>query len=1176
MGTEDGLNQFDPLSRSVSHYTHDPLDPDSISSDFIKSLLVDRHGNLWIGTDNAGLNRYAKADLEGGTGLFRRYGHNSANGSSLSDDRITKLFEDNQGTIWIGTFNGLNALSGDQSGFVHYSHNLTNRQSIVHNTIVSIFQDRGGVLWIGTYDGLSRWNSATQFMGHHTVVSEAGGSLGSAIITSFAEKPTGEIWVGTFGSGLNLFDPATRQSDRFTGSTGGESGLQDDQVMALLVDAGGNLWVGTRSSGVSLLKKGENSFTHFRHNPHDVNSLSADTVTSILEDSSGKIWIGTYTGGLNLLDPDTGEISRFRHSSQSPRSISSDRIMALFEDSAGALWIGTHGGGLNRYDADHGTFERFQYDPQKTASISGNNVLAINEDQAGDLWIGTQGHGLNRWAREDIRNGVENFETFTESSGLASQYVYAMAVDPAGQVWLSSNKGLSKLDVETHSFKNFDTSHGLQGAEFTHGAALATSDGRLYFGGTDGFNRFDPATLVLNQNRPKVVITSVAILNQAVANLSTVIQQGLELSYEDYSVEFQFAGLDFAAPEKSRYRYRLEGLDEQWVEAGNRRYASYTNLAPGNYTFQVMAANYDDVWSDTSANVPIRVKVAPWLAWYAYIIYFSLFAAICWVVYRVQREKLRHADEVLKVNRQLAIEIRAGKRKEHALQREKERAQSYLEIADILIVVIDQKGLVRLINQKGCQTLGLEESRIIGTPWLPYVRDESKDNMRRWLSGDLNENRDAHYEISLVSVAGEIRRIMWRFAAFPDEAGEGELLLASGMDVTDIRELEKAVRVQEKLSAVGTMASGIAHDFNNILTAIIGYTMLAVEGLGDQENTKEFLHRVMEAGQRASDLVARLLSFTNLEDQELQPRDLGPVLLEATALLRGSLPATIEMSVDISRALKTVKSDSTQIHQLLMNLGTNAGKAMHGHVGVLEVLADTIYLTESAIPEDSALEAGEHLRLIVRDNGIGMTSDTLGNIFDPFFTTAGLGFGATEGTGLGLSVVHRIVTGHKGHISVESEPGEGTTITVMLPCCNEVISHREKLTQLSSSYSGRILIVDNEEWVADVCDRFLRLLGYSTTCFLQAHEALLEIKRHPEKFDLVISDQNMPHMLGSEFVGEIHKLDPGIPVILMSGNLSPVTTLDPLTSYLKKPFTIEELGRRVKKSLLDKVEPQLG
>ena len=488
------------------------------------------------------------------------------------------------------------------------------------------------------------------------------------------------------------------------------------------------------------------------------------------------------------------------------------------------------------------------------------------------------------------------------------------------------------------------------------------------------------------------------------------------------------------------------------------------------------------------------------------------------------------------------------------------------------MIVINSNGLIQLINQTGCRILGSDEDQLVGQPLLRYVHSESQEEMKKWISGDLSEDIDTHYESSVVAADQSVSHIMWRFSFMQDETGEGAFLLASGMDVTDKRELEQAIQMKEKLAAIGTMASGIAHDFNNILTAIYGYSQLAVDQVEKPAASKEFLFRVLDATERAKELVARLLSVSKPADNDFQPCDLEPILEEVIALSKATLPPGVKMAVELDSDLKPVKADSTQIHQLLMNLITNAGKAMQDGGGMLEVSAGNIYLSEDDLPAHSDLIAGDHIRLIVKDSGIGMKQELLTTIFDPFFSSTGLGFGNDEGTGLGLSIAHGVVSGHNGHISVESKPGIGSVFTVILPCCADNLIYPKKGPDETVDSEGHILIIDDEARVADVCRQLLKVLGYSTTCYLNPLKALEEFKRNPDAFDLVICDQKMPRMLGTELLDEIRKYNSTVPTILMSGNLSPLEVLDPATAYMRKPFTITDLKQHVTKSLTKKLE----
>ena len=1185
VGTNYGLYLFNTGTKAVTQFLNDPLDPHSLSDDRIRSLLWDSDGALWVGTQRAGLDRFDQA-----SGRFSHFPHDPADPLSLSNDTVTALFQDADDVVWIGTLNGLNALEPGRPGFFHYSHEVNNPFSIAHNHIMSIYQDRGGVIWIGTFDGLSYWNQSTMAMSHYAMLEGYDAGLRNNTVTSFGESRGGDVFVGTYGGGVNRFTPRTGRFSPFgpfesgiDGSGGDAAGdgpaLKDDRVMSMMVDRRDNLWVGTQGAGVGRFNLGDGTAVYFQHDAGDAGSLSANTVSAILEGADDRVWIGTYTGGLNVLDPVSLDIVSYRHSSSADDSISSDRVVALFEDSDGVLWVGTHGGGLNRFNAAAGTFERIRHDPGDINSLSGDNIFMITEQANGDLWIGTQGHGLNRWSQTDRRNGVNFFERVTKASGLASPTVYAGLWDESGYLWLSSNNGLSRFDVESRTFKHFDTSHGLQNLEFNQGAAFAAASGELYFGGINGFNVFDPAAMKPNAHAPPTVITAIAKLNKPVEHLPRVLADGLELTHEDYLVEFQFSGLDFSAPEKNRYRYRLDGLDKDWVEAGTRRYASYTNLAPGDYTFRVKAANNDGLWSTEEARLTITVVPPPWLSWYAYLLYACIFMVVALLVFRDQWEKAQRAGELTDINKVLMQEIEFGKDQELALHREEIRSQTYLDIAEIVLVAIDGDGLVRLINRKGRDLFGLVEEQILGRRWLDYIPTNYQDGMWRQIVDSFSRGYnlpDTHFECTIKTSKRENRRIMWRFAPLSNEGGD--LVLASGMDVTQVRDLEKAIRMREKLSAVGTMASGIAHDFNNILTAVYGYGMLTLKEVEDQQTPFAYVQKIVAASERASSLVTRLLTFTNLEEQDLNPCDLGPSIIEAAALLRGSLPPMIEMSVDIDQELKPVLADPTQIHQLVMNLGTNAGKAMEDQLGTMEITAHIVTLTESNLPADSELKAGEHLKIFVSDTGVGMTEETLMNIFDPFFTSLGLGFGKDKGTGLGLSVVHGIVNGHQGHVAVDSVVGQGTRFTIYLPCCVEDVTLEVVDKPGVHPDVSRILLVDDEEWVTDVSKRMLEPMGYLVTTFNHPQDAIRAFEADPNGWDVLITDQVMPVKRGLELVSEMRVLRPDLPVVLMSGNVSPFDESNPDRSivFLAKPYTLADLRSSIDDavSILHELERQ--
>jgi two-component system cell cycle sensor histidine kinase/response regulator CckA len=388
-------------------------------------------------------------------------------------------------------------------------------------------------------------------------------------------------------------------------------------------------------------------------------------------------------------------------------------------------------------------------------------------------------------------------------------------------------------------------------------------------------------------------------------------------------------------------------------------------------------------------------------------------------------------------------------------------------------------------------------------------------------------------------------------------------MLSSGMDVTELRSLERAVRIKEKLAAIGTMAGGIAHDFNNVLTAIYGYSVLSLDSIPERDPVSQYLKRIVSASERARSLVDRLLTFAHNEESDLRPCNIAPTIVEACDLLRGSLPSTIGVAVDVDQGLPAILADSTQIHQVIMNLGTNAGKAMANTTGVLSIKAESVFLKRPDLMHKSTLRAGPHVVITVTDNGVGMAVETIEHIYNPFYSSNELGFGkGKRGTGLGLSVVHSIVYGHNGYIDVSSTRNVGTTFRVYLPCCDmeEVVAAPDG--HVTDGSSSHVLFVDDEEMVGDASKRMLEKLGNSVTFLTDPFEALEVLEQDANSVDVLITDETMPGMTGSQLVGKVREFNRELPIIIVSGNLKPFRETES-TYFLRKPYTMSELDTMV-------------
>jgi diguanylate cyclase (GGDEF)-like protein len=638
IGTDGGgLNAFDRATRTFRHYSNDPADPRSLSDDRVRCVFEDRDGFLWVGTYEGGLSRLDRA-----SGTFARFQRGLAGPKTLSENRVRAIFQDRDGILWAGTDGGLNEWRPESRSFVAYRNAPADAASLSDDRVMSIYQDRAGVLWVGTQGGgVNKWNMATESFALFRVDPSGSSTFSGNTVSAFCADAKGSVWVGTY-NGLNRLDRRTGAVETFRKQPGG---LTDDRVFSLLADRAGILWIGTYEGGLNRLDPKSGRFTSYRNDPKDPGTLAGNGVTSLYEDKKGVLWIGVYRGGLNRYEPSTGRFTRYVHDAGNPKSLSDDRVIALAGDASGTLWIGTEGGGLNRLDEASGTFTRYRHDPKQPSSLSGDIVFAVHEDRLGALWVGTQGAGLDRWGREDRRVGRASFQKYGERQGLPNNTIYGLLEDEDGNLWMSTNKGLARLDPRTGGIRTYDKRHGLQSNEFNFGAAYRSGAGEMFFGGNEGFNAFFPNRIRRNNLAPPVVLTALEILNRDVKLPREFPGSGLTLTYRDSVVSFEFAALDYASPDRNRYSYKLDGFDRDWVEAHGTRRATYTNLDPGKYVFRVRGANSDGVWNQDGESLPVTVLAPPWRTWWARTLYVLAALAVLFAFWRGQVRKVAREAE---------------------------------------------------------------------------------------------------------------------------------------------------------------------------------------------------------------------------------------------------------------------------------------------------------------------------------------------------------------------------------------------------------------------------------------------------------------------------------------------------------------------------------------------------
>ncbi|HYE57087.1 MAG TPA: two-component regulator propeller domain-containing protein, partial [Rhodothermales bacterium] len=638
-----------------------------------------------------------------------------------TDDRpsfVTALSDDalDAGVLWVATLAGLVRLdtrTGTERRF------FPEGGDPAEAAFVGLVRDphTAGVLWAATRrGGIHRFD----------IRPHRGGGASAGVFTAFRHDPsnptspgetggpllvdrTGIIWVSSVG--ISRFDPAGTPFVHIRSVPRQPGSLIDPFVWALTEDRDGNLWVGTEG-GLDRLDRTTGRHTHLRHDPRDANSLSADVPTALLTDRTGALWVGQGGGGLDRLDLATGRVTRF--APQEPVGLAPGRVYALLEDRTATLWVGTAEGlsrrdphtgsfalvplssgsgktlrvndlfedaagivwaathdGLRRIEPATGLVTTFRHDPRDRSTLGATVLRTIYERprEPGILWIGTGGGGLDRF--EVRANRVIHF---TEAEGLANGYVYGILEDPSGRLWLSTNNGLSVFDPETRTFTNYTPDDGLQSPEFNGGAYSQSSrTGELFFGGINGYNVFRPSHLTRNTVPPQVSLTGLRIFNRPVVvgpdgPLKVPLAQTrvLRLDADHRSVTFEFVGLHYKNPSRNRTAYRLVGFDPGWVEGGDGRAATYTNLAPGRYTFEVKAASAHGVWS-TPVSVTVVVRPPWWRTLWAYVLYGLGLLVGLFAVDRVQRRRL------------VARERERAREQELAQAREIERAYAQLK-----------------------------------------------------------------------------------------------------------------------------------------------------------------------------------------------------------------------------------------------------------------------------------------------------------------------------------------------------------------------------------------------------------------------------------------------------------------------------------------------------------------
>jgi len=674
----------------------------------ITCIFIDSEENIWVGTD-LGLYRYDQTGHQ-----VDYFGTNPDDPSALDHLTVTAVAEDHEGRVIVGTLGGLNFFDRESRTFAHLSRDPGKNGNLNNPFVNSILADKQGNVWIGTdKGGINHYNIYQKpfFSLYHDPADP--NSLSHNTVNSIL-KEKDALWVGTAGGGLNRITAGGRKVEHFSVNPGNPDALSSNFVSSVFRGQDQKLWIGTWGGGLNkLVSLKTGKFERYLHDSGNPRSINSDFVSSIAEPDQQRLLIGTR-GGLDLFQQDE---KAFLHIHEKMQLTEPLEVGCMLIDRERRLWVGSRNGlyrlkldQLNQFDQQNQLdYDSFFNAAEDSSSLPGNYVISLYESRDGTLWIGTYGNGICRY--EEDAAGKAGFVRYSEKDGLCNNVAYSIEEDFPGYLWISTDNGLSRFNPEERSFHNFYVRDGLLSDQFYWSASDTDEDGNIYFGGIAGLNYFNARDIDLFKESNRPVFTEFSVFNNPVHigqkyHTRVILQQSvaetseLELSWKDAVFSIEFSALDYFLPEKIKYAYKMEGIDQDWVVIpATRRFANYTNLSGGDYIFRVKASNSDGVWSDNAAELKITIHPPFWkTGWFRILFVASvLILVMAYIRYRVSYLK----KQKRKLEQQVRERTEKIEEQKEKLQQQAEHLQkTNEELAEHQMLVEGQKLELELQNSK--------------------------------------------------------------------------------------------------------------------------------------------------------------------------------------------------------------------------------------------------------------------------------------------------------------------------------------------------------------------------------------------------------------------------------------------------------------------------------------------
>ncbi|WP_372757992.1 two-component regulator propeller domain-containing protein [Mariniflexile sp.] len=632
VGTSIGLKEYDSKKGFLKPATFKSVNGNFNFNEGVQSLMIDEENNFWIGTLTNGLFKIEINKLQQLVSLKH---------IPISKNRILSMLQLATNTFLFGTENdGLFQLNAKGEKINVYLHDKTDKNSIQSNSIWSLFLDKNKRVWAGFYSsGTAVYDKLYDKFENIESLSTNLNSLEIGSVTGIVKDNTGKLWISMDGGGIDIFDPKTNKFIKVNAKSNSFiSGLTINDIQTIFIDSKQNVWVGSWRNGLFLLKKGANKFINYNVENTN-NNLSSNSILSFAEDTKGTIWIGSFYGGIHSYDPKLNKFSKYDSEAFEEFNLPTSAVRKVLVDSKDQVWIGTTTGlfKISKKNKDSYAVESLNEKMFKAhqEATNSNHILSLFESSNGLIWIGTRGTGLYSYNQK-----TKSINWFNKTNGLLEENVSSIIESLDGNIWISGNSGLTRLETKSNTITNFTSDDGLLSNDFNFNAVFRDDNGTVYFGNYNGVDFFNPTKIQINKSKPSLYLTDFKIFNKQVkpnqkdSPLKKVISEtkGISLKHNQSVFTIEYVGVNYTRPEKNQYAYYLEGFEKDWNYVGNNRSATYTNLPQGNYIFKVKAANNDGVWNEVPLELKITILPPWWKTNWAYIIYLMLFVGVIYFV----------------------------------------------------------------------------------------------------------------------------------------------------------------------------------------------------------------------------------------------------------------------------------------------------------------------------------------------------------------------------------------------------------------------------------------------------------------------------------------------------------------------------------------------------------------